>query len=304
MYPGPIGAILNPLMKGVGTDAQVDSLPYASSLCGACFEVCPVMIDIPSVLLDLRAQVVDAHRGRRPTFEEVATRLAAWSLRGSRRWAVARRVVTAGARVASTRRPCPEAPSGPRRVDAVARRSRPRADPLPALVAQAWERLVTDDRGAILGDVRRALGEARPAPSPVPRFYRAVAAPGDPVGLFADRLEDYGVVVTRTTARGVGAAIAGIVKGMSVVVPEGLGWNVPGSTVDDGLSHDALDALTRSSRRRPSRSRRRARSFSTTARSGPARAEPRARRPRVRGRADQIVADVPEAVARLDPSDL
>ena len=66
VYPGPIGAILNPLLKGVGTDPQVDSLPYASSLCGACFEVCPVRIDIPSVLVDLRAQVVDAHRGGVP----------------------------------------------------------------------------------------------------------------------------------------------------------------------------------------------------------------------------------------------
>ena len=66
VYPGPIGAILNPLLKGVGVDEQTDSLPYASSLCGACFEVCPVRIDIPSVLVDLRAQVVDAHRGGRP----------------------------------------------------------------------------------------------------------------------------------------------------------------------------------------------------------------------------------------------
>ncbi len=60
VYPGPIGAILNPLLKGVGVDEQTDSLPYASSLCGACFEVCPVRIDIPSMLVDLRAQVVDA----------------------------------------------------------------------------------------------------------------------------------------------------------------------------------------------------------------------------------------------------
>ena len=65
VYPGPIGAILNPLLRGVGDDDQVDSLPYASSLCGACFEVCPVRIDIPSVLVELRAQVVDAHRGGR-----------------------------------------------------------------------------------------------------------------------------------------------------------------------------------------------------------------------------------------------
>jgi len=81
VYPGPIGAILNPLLKGVGSDEQVDSLPYASSLCGACFEACPVRIDIPTVLVDLRAQVVDAHRGGMPKPEAVAMKAAAWSLR-------------------------------------------------------------------------------------------------------------------------------------------------------------------------------------------------------------------------------
>ena len=62
VYPGPIGAILNPLLKGVGTDPQVDSLPYASTLCGACGDVCPVAIDIPGILVHLRTKVVDAHR--------------------------------------------------------------------------------------------------------------------------------------------------------------------------------------------------------------------------------------------------
>ncbi|MFT3874663.1 MAG: lactate utilization protein B [Nocardioides sp.] len=66
VYPGPIGTILNPLLRGVGHDEQIDSLPYASSLCGACFEVCPVRIDIPSVLVDQRVQVVDARRGSVP----------------------------------------------------------------------------------------------------------------------------------------------------------------------------------------------------------------------------------------------
>ncbi len=56
VYPGPIGAILTPQLRGV---AKEKSLPYASSLCGACYEVCPVKIDIPSVLLHLRAEVVD-----------------------------------------------------------------------------------------------------------------------------------------------------------------------------------------------------------------------------------------------------
>ena len=96
VYPGPIGAILNPLLKGVGTDPQVDSLPYASSLCGACFEVCPVRIDIPSVLVDLRAQVVDAHRAKRwgviPSAQTVAMKGAAATFRSGRRLGAGRAV--------------------------------------------------------------------------------------------------------------------------------------------------------------------------------------------------------------------
>ncbi|WP_179519348.1 lactate utilization protein B [Nocardioides perillae] len=104
VYPGPIGAILNPLMKGVGQagpeGAQTDSLPYASSLCGACFEVCPVRIDIPSVLVDLRAQVVDAHRGDRGVKgEAVAMRAAAWSFSDARRLAWAERASGVAGRV-------------------------------------------------------------------------------------------------------------------------------------------------------------------------------------------------------------
>ncbi|HSE10346.1 MAG TPA: lactate utilization protein B [Nocardioidaceae bacterium] len=92
VYPGPIGAILNPLLKGVGVDEQTDSLPYASSLCGACYEVCPVRIDIPSVLVDLRAQVVDAHRDDRvPKPEAVAMRAASWLLSDSGRMGFAER---------------------------------------------------------------------------------------------------------------------------------------------------------------------------------------------------------------------
>jgi L-lactate dehydrogenase complex protein LldF len=92
VYPGPIGAILNPLLRGVGDDPQTDSLPYASTLCGACYEVCPVKIDIPSVLVDLRSQVVDAHRGRRPGAEALAMRSAARTLADPRRLARAERI--------------------------------------------------------------------------------------------------------------------------------------------------------------------------------------------------------------------
>ncbi|WP_273888914.1 LutB/LldF family L-lactate oxidation iron-sulfur protein [Rubrobacter naiadicus] len=57
VYPGPIGAILTPQLTGLGRKGP-DSLPYASSLCGACYEVCPVKINIPEVLIHLRGRVV------------------------------------------------------------------------------------------------------------------------------------------------------------------------------------------------------------------------------------------------------
>ncbi|MFF5475852.1 LutB/LldF family L-lactate oxidation iron-sulfur protein [Streptomyces sp. NPDC012935] len=57
VYPGPIGAILSPQLRGVTSEIDA-SLPYASSLCGACYEVCPVAIDIPEVLVHLRERVV------------------------------------------------------------------------------------------------------------------------------------------------------------------------------------------------------------------------------------------------------
>jgi L-lactate dehydrogenase complex protein LldF len=66
-YPGPIGAILTPQLRGVNqhpVDEQTASLPFASSLCGACYEACPVKIDIPEVLVHLRAKVVEHERGR------------------------------------------------------------------------------------------------------------------------------------------------------------------------------------------------------------------------------------------------
>lgn len=58
IYPGPIGAILTPQLRGLDKKSAA-SLPFASSLCGACYEVCPVKIDIPKVLVHLRGKVVD-----------------------------------------------------------------------------------------------------------------------------------------------------------------------------------------------------------------------------------------------------
>jgi L-lactate dehydrogenase complex protein LldF len=66
VYPGPIGAILTPQLVADPHDKQAASLPFASSLCGACFEACPVRIDIPEVLTHLRAKAVRAKPKRSP----------------------------------------------------------------------------------------------------------------------------------------------------------------------------------------------------------------------------------------------
>jgi L-lactate dehydrogenase complex protein LldF len=82
-YPGPIGAILTPLMVGIEHAPQ---LPFASSLCGACYEVCPVEIDIPTVLVKLRHDAVKAkpHKAEDTIFQAAATAMS-----GRRRWSAA-----------------------------------------------------------------------------------------------------------------------------------------------------------------------------------------------------------------------
>ena len=101
-----------------------------------------------------------------------------------------------------------------------------------------------DAREEILQSVRRAVAHA-PAPVEVPRGYRQRAVPADLVDLFAERVEDYRAVVTRTTADRVEEAIrAALGDAERVVVPHGFPHDVPGKV--DGaadLSAPALDEL-------------------------------------------------------------
>jgi L-lactate dehydrogenase complex protein LldF len=85
VYPGPIGAVLSPQLTGV---ADNPSLPFASTLCGACYDVCPVAIDIPSMLVHLRGRVNQAEAGARrlPTAEAAGMATVAWVMGGRRRW--------------------------------------------------------------------------------------------------------------------------------------------------------------------------------------------------------------------------
>ncbi|OBA89690.1 iron-sulfur cluster-binding protein [Mycolicibacterium mucogenicum] len=97
VYPGPIGAILSPLLTGTtGHDDPNASLPYASSLCGACFEACPVRIDIPSILVHLRAAQVDQERGGLPSGQDLAMRTAGWAMGSAARFGLAEKALGAG----------------------------------------------------------------------------------------------------------------------------------------------------------------------------------------------------------------
>ncbi len=95
VYPGPIGAILSPQLTGIEDNA---SLPYASTLCGACYDVCPVKIDIPSILVHLRAEHTEAHarEHRVPSPESAAMKAAAYVMGNPRRWALALRSARVG----------------------------------------------------------------------------------------------------------------------------------------------------------------------------------------------------------------
>src|SRR5215204_5233051 len=73
VYPGPIGAVITPQLIGLSKAKQ---LPYASSLCGACREVCPVKIDIPELLLHLRAEITEGSAGGTTVREEPKPKFA------------------------------------------------------------------------------------------------------------------------------------------------------------------------------------------------------------------------------------
>jgi L-lactate dehydrogenase complex protein LldF len=70
VYPGPIGAIVTPVMTGL---KDASNLPAASSLCGACHDACPVKINIPRMLLELRYKTAEGStdpKERTSTFTE------------------------------------------------------------------------------------------------------------------------------------------------------------------------------------------------------------------------------------------
>ena len=95
MYPGPIGAILGPQLRGLEHEND-RALPYASTLCGACNEVCPVRIPFTDILVHLRHKVAEYKTAKHPTIEQGLMKGAAWVMSDGRHLAS----VQKGSRVA------------------------------------------------------------------------------------------------------------------------------------------------------------------------------------------------------------
>ncbi len=87
-YSGPIGAIVTPQLLQM---RQAQTLPFASSLCGACYEVCPVKINIPEVLIHLRGRVVREQKSALDP-EALAMKTAAMIFRSRTRFEAAQRL--------------------------------------------------------------------------------------------------------------------------------------------------------------------------------------------------------------------
>ena len=205
VYPGPIGAVLSPQLTGVEDNA---SLPYASSLCGACYDVCPVAIDIPSILVHLRAEHVEAQTRATPG----GARLP----RAVERHVEPEAVAAGAARRRARPVPRPREADPAQRpaatgleVDPHPRPAHPAAGDVHRPVAPG-ARLMSA-REEVLGRIRTALGDRTAVPDAV-RDYRLTdgRAAGDPglLDLLVDRLEDYKATVVRCGPDEVAATVA------------------------------------------------------------------------------------------------
>ena len=239
VYPGPIGAILTPQLRGI---ENARSLPYASSLCGACGEVCPVKIEIPRLLTHLRAREVASRRRLDPEkltmralFHTFASRsryeraqklartaarpfgakishapppLAGWTTSRDlpvpaketfREWW--RRTRVAGIEGSGTKRSGPAATAPPgRTMSALTAHMAVNADTVPADGANPAAGPGGDARADILHRVRSALADA--SPRDIPRDYRTEDERGrdEIVRVFAERVAEYRATVHRVSA--------------------------------------------------------------------------------------------------------
>ena len=97
VYPGPIGAILTPQLLGAFDHHDpASTLPFASSLCGACYDACPVKINIPEILVHLRHRYTEANRGGVPSGWDIGMKASAKAMSSGKTMAAAGKVMPAG----------------------------------------------------------------------------------------------------------------------------------------------------------------------------------------------------------------
>jgi iron-sulfur cluster protein len=235
VYPGPIGAILTPQLAGLESGR---SLPYASSLCGACYEVCPVEIDIPRVLVHLRGLVVDSSPGWLP--EKAAMRAMYRAFSSARAFERAQRAARLGSRPLvrhgrigrlpwplsgwSATRDLPEPPKETFRDWWRRERGGPKTPAEPPsepptrprdLRSPSYRRVTSvaskdgDARSAILARIQAALKD-RPDTPEVPRTYRRSSEDAHTtiVARFSERVGEYKASVRSATAPELQAVIA------------------------------------------------------------------------------------------------
>jgi len=97
VYPGPIGSVLTPHLVGID---QAGTLPFASSLCGACSEMCPVRIDLAHQLVHLRHRAVNEPSPMKSWIERLTWKAFAWMMSGPLRYRMAMLGVRIGVRLA------------------------------------------------------------------------------------------------------------------------------------------------------------------------------------------------------------
>jgi len=245
VYPGPIGAILTPQLNHVTSDHVAKSLPYASTLCGACFDACPVRIDIPKLLVHLRGEVVNADRSLVPTTQEqLGMRAASWVFANPSRL---RAVTNLGARMKGLvgardialpgwlsgwsrfrsvpvpkadsfaswwrreRQGATSSTSRPFRSRGLRRAEHQRIEPHASGMRTEARPTQLDQataREAILSSIKFSNRTAA-ASVPIPRSYRRPARTEDrsTVELFAERVSDYQATITFSDAAGLANAV-------------------------------------------------------------------------------------------------
>ncbi len=212
VYPGPIGAILTPQLVGV---EHASTLPYASSLCGACYEVCPVTINIPEVLIHLRGEVVREKQddgGLRAALdpENVSFKALAKVFENRTAYEQAQRLGKVGQWPLNRGGYIEWLPgmlggwTAMRDMPALPKQTFPRV-----VGRDAWGGRMSTARETILGRIRTALHDAPPA-DPAPRDYRQRddSSREEIVEQLVDRLVDYKAQVRLVPQRELPSAIA------------------------------------------------------------------------------------------------